>query len=559
MRRRFLAVLLTSTLCVGLFSYPVSATEISEEVTEDVVITESETPIADETLEVEDIIENDTELVDEDEQQVLEEDVTQPVEPETSEEDILGEEEGLSLSGFAHIQTKGDTDATWDGNMLTLGTTGQGKRVEAISLNINGVDGLGISYRTYVQTYGWGSFVDGGVESGTRGQAKRIEAIEIKLTGEKADDYSVYYRVHAQTFGWMDWAKNGETAGSLGFAKRLECIQIIVVANDEYDLSDASAEQVMLQAKTGLYRWDCGTMCPEIILGKVSDDKEGKQGFVNYTTHVQTYGDQNWVSDGSVSGTFGESKRLESIKIKLGNTGYSGDISYRTHVQKYGWGDWVSNGTPSGTTGEAKRLEAIQIKLEGEVAEHYNVYYRVHCQKLGWMGWTSNGEIAGTSGYAFRLEGIQIMLMPKDSWIMFPDCVRFSAGEYWKSYLDGTGGCTGPVKCGLDHLGLKYLWAGEDWSKGVDCSGFTKMCYKGIGINLPHNSDMQGRCGREVQFSELKAGDLIVYPSDKFFAASGGHVAMYMGSGMMIESSGNVHISEAPSSGKNLKFVRIVN
>lgn len=482
------------------------------------------------------------------------------IEEDTSTEEVVGDDDiTMSLSGKAHIQTKGDTDAVWSSNVLTLGTTGQGKRVESISLNVNGIDNLGIRYRTYVQTYGWRPWVNDGTESGTRGQAKRIEAIQLELTGENAANYSVFYRVHAQTFGWMDWAYNGEIAGSLGMAKRLECIQIVVVANDEYTMNDNESIHDMLQTKTGLYQWYCGTVCPKLVLGKISDDTEGLSGLVNYTTHVQTYGNQNWVNDGSVSGTFGEAKRLESIKIKLGNTGYSGDILYRTHVQKDGWKSWSKNGQSSGTTGQAKRLEAIQIKLEGEVAQHYDVYYRVHCQKLGWMGWASNGEMAGTAGYAFRLEGIQIMLIPKDEVLKFSNCVSFSSGEYWKAYLDGTGGCTGPVKCGLDHLGLNYLWGGESWSKGVDCSGFTKMCYKGIGINLPHNSDMQGRCGREVKFSELKAGDLIVYPSDKFFAGSGGHVAMYMGSGMMIESSGDVHISSAPISGKDLKFVRIVN
>jgi uncharacterized protein YjdB len=69
----------------------------------------------------------------------------------------------------------------------------------------------------------------------------------------------------------------------------------------------------------------------------------------------------------------------------------------------------------SGTSGESKRLEAIQIKLTGEMANHYDVYYRVHAQSYGWLGWAKNGESAGTAGYAKRLEGIQIVLVPKGS------------------------------------------------------------------------------------------------------------------------------------------------
>ena len=138
-----------------------------------------------------------------------------------------------------------------------------------------------------------------------------------------------------------------------------------------------------------------------------------RKPIVSYRTHVQTYGWQSWKKNGAMSGTQGQSKRLEGINIKLSNLPYSGGITYRTHVQTYGWQGWRSNGAMSGTSGQAKRLEAIQIKLTGEMAKHYDVYYRVHAQHFGWMGWAKNGEKSGTAGYAYRLEGIQIILVKK--------------------------------------------------------------------------------------------------------------------------------------------------
>ena len=54
----------------------------------------------------------------------------------------------------------------------------------------------------------------------------------------------------------------------------------------------------------------------------------------------------------------------------------------------------VSNGAMSGTSGQAKRLEAIELELYGEVAYYYDVYYRVHAQSYGWLGWAKNGETA---------------------------------------------------------------------------------------------------------------------------------------------------------------------
>ncbi len=134
---------------------------------------------------------------------------------------------------------------------------------------------------------------------------------------------------------------------------------------------------------------------------------------VSYRAHVQTYGWQDYVSDGAISGTQGQAKRLEGVNIKLENQDYEGGIKYRTHVQTYGWQDYVSDDAMSGTEGEAKRLEAIQIELTGEMAEHYDVYYRVQCQSYGWMGWAKNGEKAGTSNYAKRLEAIEVVLVEK--------------------------------------------------------------------------------------------------------------------------------------------------
>ncbi len=126
---------------------------------------------------------------------------------------------------------------------------------------------------------------------------------------------------------------------------------------------------------------------------------------------------QGDIYNGSTSGTTGQSKRLEGIKIELGSpvtSKYSGSIQYKTHIQNIGWeSGWKSNGALSGTTGRSLRLEAIQIKLTGELANKYDIYYRVHAQNFGWLGWAKNGASAGTEGYAYRLEAIQIQLVAK--------------------------------------------------------------------------------------------------------------------------------------------------
>jgi|GEM_PF-4645366 len=141
---------------------------------------------------------------------------------------------------------------------------------------------------------------------------------------------------------------------------------------------------------------------------------------VSYRTHVQNEGWQNYVSDGTTSGTSGKSLRLEGIEIKLDSQGADVGISYQTHIENIGWEadtsrGWKNNGIMSGTSGLSYRLEAIQIKLTGADADQFDVYYQVHAQNIGWMGWAKNGESAGTAGFGYRLEGIRIQLVPAGS------------------------------------------------------------------------------------------------------------------------------------------------
>ena len=255
-----------------------------------------------------------------------------------------------------------------------------------------------------------------------------------------ADKFDVYYRVHAQTFGWLGWAKNGETAGTSGFAKRLEAIQIYVVPKGMTPSSGTSAVSYVQYGKAasksdqpGLINYAThvqtygnqqfvsdgsfsGTYGEakrlEAIRIQVNNEALGVDGGVTYHTHVQKLGWQPWVSDGVVTGTTGQAKRLEAIQIRLGRN-INGGVRYKTHVQTFGWQNWVSNGTTSGTSGLGKRLEAIQIELTGQAAQQYDIYYRVHVQSYGWLDWAKNGQMSGTSGLAKRLEGIQIVVVKK--------------------------------------------------------------------------------------------------------------------------------------------------
>ena len=141
---------------------------------------------------------------------------------------VKDETASADISYRTYVQSYGWQPFVKDGSVS--GTYAQAKRLEGIQIKLSKKDYTGgISYRTYVQSYGWQSFVSNGSTSGTMGQSKRLEAIQIKLTGNMAKQYDVYYRVQAQKFGWMGWAKNGTSAGTAGFGYRLEGIQIKLV------------------------------------------------------------------------------------------------------------------------------------------------------------------------------------------------------------------------------------------------------------------------------------------------------------------------------------------
>ena len=237
----------------------------------------------------------------------------------------------FGVNGTAHVQSYGWLDTVSSG--VTIGTTGESKRLEAIKLELQNApyDGS-ITYRVHVQSYGWQDWVDEGETAGTTGKSKSIQAVQIELTGELAEYYDVYYRVHSQTYGWLDWACNGEVAGTTGLSKRAEAIQVVVVEKGEDPPGDTDEPSVLNN--------------------------------VTYKAHVQTYGWTSWSDSGETAGTTGESKRLEAVQIKLtGEMAEHYDVYYRVHVQGYGWLDWACNGETAGTTGLSRRVEAIQIVL----------------------------------------------------------------------------------------------------------------------------------------------------------------------------------------------------
>lgn len=272
----------------------------------------------------------------------------------------------------AHVQTYGWLSKVELGSVL--GTTGKGKRMEAISLKPIGYD-FDIEYSVHAQTYGWMNYVKNGATAGTSGQGKRLEAVRIRLSGKDADKYDIYYRAHIQSVGWLDWAKNDEIAGSTGLGLRMEALEVKLVAK--------------------------GSAAPGTT-AKTYLEKPG----VTYSAYVQKQGWQTPVSAGQTSGTTGKGLALQSLKIQTDDKASLG-IKYSVY-ENGAWTGYASDGQTVGASGV--NIEAVKIELTGPDAKYYNVYYRAHNATAGWLGWASNGQPAGVAKIGKPMQALEIVI-----------------------------------------------------------------------------------------------------------------------------------------------------
>lgn len=272
------------------------------------------------------------------------------------------------------------------------------------------------------------------------------------------------YHIHMQNSGWNNWTdyKYSDQIGSTGQAKRLEAIALRlndvseepeelifeesingqgVRDQEQSDAQEAESDSETTEDNTEAADISEGN---QIVEGEMAVQEEEQAG-IRYRVHGQSYGWQDWKTDGEIAGTTGQEKRIEAIQIELtGKYAKQYDIYYRVHLQSYGWMDWAKNGEKAGSLGYAKRLEALEICLvqkngeaPGESTDHYRypkISYQAHSQSYGWRTETFDNSIAGVTGQSKRLEALKIRL---------PDIGDTqgdgSSGIEYRVYLQSTG------------------------------------------------------------------------------------------------------------------------
>ncbi|HLT42272.1 MAG TPA: C40 family peptidase [Sphingobacteriaceae bacterium] len=95
------------------------------------------------------------------------------------------------------------------------------------------------------------------------------------------------------------------------------------------------------------------------------------------------------------------------------------------------------------------------------------------------------------------------------------------------------------------YLNAPYLWGGRTLY-GIDCSGFSQMVYKHLGVPIFRDAKQQVNEGRSVDLQDTQAGDLAFFDNDEGVIT---HVGIVLEDSEIIHASGRVKVDRLDEQG----------
>jgi lipoprotein-anchoring transpeptidase ErfK/SrfK len=140
--------------------------------------------------------------------------------------------------------------------------------------------------------------------------------------------------------------------------------------------------------------------------------------FIQINLFAQAYvTGRNWQTtasgNGLIIGITDQSVKLEAIRIWQSGSTITGGVEYSSYLSGTGWTSWAADQDTSGTIGQGRQIEALRIRLTGDLANRFDIYYRVNIADYGWLGWAKNGANAGTATCDLAVRAIQIIYVLK--------------------------------------------------------------------------------------------------------------------------------------------------
>jgi len=227
------------------------------------------------------------------------------------------------------------------------------------------------------------------------------------------------------------------------------------------------------------------------------------------------------------------------------------------------------------------RAEQVSQALFGErleILEEVNhTWFRVRCAWDNYEGWVVSGQVMLISPKDFQKPTRTLavgqhdhLIIQEGNWALSPGSELYQLRKNhinWHFLSFKFKGKKLMVKSAAAHadnlkqwsklfLGSPYLWGGRN-KLGIDCSGYTQVVYKLMGIMLPRDAWQQAEDGEPVSFlQEAKCGDLAFFDNEEGHIT---HVGILLNDHTIIhatETSGAVVIDAIDSGGIISKRLR---